>query len=163
MERWFNANTMPGIVKWLVGSLLLGTMIILFPALFGEGYPSVSALANNKPEQLFMGSPLFSVISVNVWMLGLGILLIAIIKVFAVSLTLNAGGNGGNFAPALLVGACVGFSFSYLSDATGWMSLPTEHFCLVAMAGVLTGIFHSPLTAVFLIAEITGGYDLIIR
>lgn len=162
MERWFNANTMPGIVKWLVGSLLLGTMIILFPALFGEGYPSVSALANNKPEQLFMGSPLFSVISVNVWMLGLGILLIAIIKVFAVSLTLNAGGNGGNFAPALLVGACVGFSFSYLSDATGWMSLPTEHFCLVAMAGVLTGIFHSPLTAVFLIAEITGGYDLII-
>lgn len=162
MERWSNASKMPALVRWLQGSLMLGALIILFPAFFGEGYPSISALAGNRPVQLFTGSPLYEVITGNVWMLGLGILAISVLKVFAVSFTLNSGGNGGNFAPSLLVGACVGFSFSYLSDATGWVSLPTDHFCLVAMAGVLTGIFHSPLTAVFLIAEITGGYDLII-
>lgn len=145
-----------------VGCILLGVLIIIFPALFGEGYSSIKLLALNKPDLFFDGSVLKHFFSQNVWTLGLAILLVGLVKVFAVSFTLNAGGNGGNFAPALLVGACLGFSFAFLINATGLANLPTSNFCLVAMAGVLTGIFHAPLTAIFLIAEITGGYDLII-
>lgn len=148
--------------RLLVGGALLGGLILLFPALFGEGYPSIKELALNKPGLLFDGSPLQEVVSSTPWSLGLAILAVGIIKVFAVSLTLNAGGNGGNFAPALLAGACLGFSFAFLTNATGLTNLPASNFCLVAMAGMLTGIFHSPLTGVFLIAEITGGYELII-
>ena len=148
--------------RLLVGGALLGGLILLFPALFGEGYPSIKELALNKPGLLFDGSPLQEIVSSTPWSLGLAILGVGIIKVFAVSLTLNAGGNGGNFAPALLAGACLGFSFAFLTNATGLTNLPASNFCLVAMAGMLTGIFHSPLTGVFLIAEITGGYELII-
>lgn len=148
--------------RLLVGCLLLGGMIILFPALFGEGYSSIKALALFRPEELFSGSPLLEFILGARWVLGLAVLLVGLVKVFAVSFTLNAGGNGGNFAPALLVGACLGFSFAFLMNITGFADLPPSNFCLVAMAGVLTGIFHAPLTGVFLIAEITGGYDLII-
>ncbi|HEV8512983.1 MAG TPA: chloride channel protein, partial [Cyclobacteriaceae bacterium] len=114
-------------------------------------------------EQLFKGSPLSDLMANNErWILGISILLVGIVKVFAVSFTLSAGGNGGNFAPSLLVGACLGFSFAFLNNTLGLSNLPTSNFCLVAMAGVLTGIFHSPLTAIFLIAEITGGYELMI-
>jgi chloride channel protein, CIC family len=148
--------------RLLAGGVLLGILILVFPALFGEGYSSIIDLALFRPDQLFNGSPLQSIFTQTEWVLGLMVLLIALVKVFAVSFTLNAGGNGGNFAPALLAGACVGFSFAYLLNNTGLTNLPTSNFCLVAMAGLLTGIFHAPLTGVFLIAEITGGYDLII-
>lgn len=151
-----------GLSRLLVGSALLGSLILLFPALFGEGYPSIKELALSKPSQLFDGSPIQEFVVRTPWTLGLAILSIAFVKAFAVSLTLTAGGNGGNFAPALLTGACLGFSFAFLGNAAGLTHLPISNFCLVAMAGMLTGIFHAPLTAVFLIAEITGGYDLII-
>jgi CIC family chloride channel protein len=146
----------------IAGCLLLGGLILLFPALFGEGYSSIIDLALSRPSQLFKGSPLFDFFSQSQWMIGIAVLLVGLIKVFAVSLTLNSGGNGGNFAPALLVGSCIGFSFAFLINTSGLTTLPTSNFCLVAMAGLLTGIFHSPLTGVFLIAEITGGYELII-
>lgn len=148
--------------RLLMGCLLLGCMVVLFPALFGEGYSSIKALAMFKPDELFTGSPLVELITSAPWILGLAILIVGLVKVFAVSFTLNAGGNGGNFAPALLVGACTGFSFAFLINTSGFTNLPTSNFCLVAMAGVLTGIFHAPLTGIFLIAEITGGYELII-
>ncbi|HTJ50040.1 MAG TPA: chloride channel protein [Cyclobacteriaceae bacterium] len=151
-----------GIAKLFGGVILLGGLIVLFPALFGEGYSSITALAYSKPSQLLNGSPLKEFFLHSEWSLGLAILITALIKVFAVSFTLNAGGNGGNFAPSLLVGACLGFSFAFLFNLTGISHLPTSNFCLVAMAGVLTGIFHAPLTGIFLIAEITGGYELII-
>jgi chloride channel protein, CIC family len=161
-ERIFTNFFRSAFTRLLVGAALLGGLILLFPALFGEGYPSIKELALNKPSQLFDGSPLQEIVSSTPWSLGLAILAVGIIKVFAVSFTLNAGGNGGNFAPALLAGACLGFSFAFLTNATGLTNLPASNFCLVAMAGMLTGIFHSPLTGVFLIAEITGGYELII-
>ncbi len=161
-ENFFTKFFQSALTRLLVGGALLGGLILIFPALFGEGYPSIKELALNKPDQLFDGSPLQELVSGSPWSLGLAILAVGIIKVFAVSLTLNAGGNGGNFAPALLAGACIGFSFAFLSNATGLTDLPASNFCLVAMAGMLTGIFHSPLTGVFLIAEITGGYELII-
>ena len=151
-----------GAWHWFAGCLFLGGLILLFPALFGEGYSSIRDLALSRPKQLFSGSPLLGFVSQSEWMIGLAILFVGFIKVFAVSFTLNSGGNGGNFAPALLVGSCVGFSFAFLLNTTGLTTLPTSNFCLVAMAGLLTGIFHSPLTGVFLIAEITGGYELMI-
>ncbi len=158
ITRFFKAP----LARMVIGCLLLGGLIVLFPAFFGEGYSSITSLALYKPDRLFIGSPLFHFVSSAPLVLGLAILLVALVKVFAVSFTLNAGGNGGNFAPSLLVGACLGFSFAFLLNTSGLTQLPTSNFCLVAMAGVLTGIFHAPLTGVFLIAEITGGYELMI-
>ncbi len=150
------------ILRLFVGGALLGGLIFLFPALFGEGYSSIKALAIARPGQLFAGSPLQNFIRQEEWIIGLSVLTIALIKVFAVSLTLSSGGNGGNFAPSLLVGSCVGFAFAFLINLTGFAHLPISNFSVVGMAGALTGIFHAPLTAIFLIAEITGGYELII-
>lgn len=162
MEALFKRFFRSPYLKLLMGSALLGLMIVVFPSLFGEGYTSIKLLALNTPNEFFVGSILGEFFLQNKWILGVSILLVGVVKVFAVSFTLNAGGNGGNFAPSLLVGACLGFSMSYLINLTDWVSLPTSNFCLVAMAGVLTGVFHSPLTAIFLIAEITGGYELMI-
>jgi CIC family chloride channel protein len=84
------------------------------------------------------------------------------LKVFATGLTLSSGGNGGNFAPSLFLGSYVGFFFSKFLNLTGLTHLPISNFTMVGMAGILSGLFHAPLTAIFLIAEITGGYDLMI-
>jgi CIC family chloride channel protein len=161
-EGLFKRRLRSGFAKLAVGGLLLGVLIVFFPAFFGEGYTSVKALAAHDPGQLFSGSPLNHEFMSTPWTIALAVMTVGLAKVFAVSFTLNGGGNGGNFAPSLLVGSCIGFSFASLVNATGFGNLPTSNFSLVAMAGVLTGIFHAPLTAIFLIAEITGGYDLII-
>lgn len=161
-EHAFKKIFRSDLLRVIAGGSLLGLMIILFPALFGEGYSSIKSLASGIPEQLITGSPLYNFMTRDAWMLGFSVMAIALVKVFAVSLTLSAGGNGGNFAPSLLIGSCIGFAFAFLINLTGWAYLPIANFCLVAMAGTLTGIFHAPLTAIFLIAEITGGYDLMI-
>jgi CIC family chloride channel protein len=85
-----------------------------------------------------------------------------LLKVFATSITLGSGGNGGNFAPSLFMGSYIGFFFSTLLNLIGLTNLPISNFTMVGMAGILSGLFHAPLTAIFLIAEITGGYDLMI-
>jgi CIC family chloride channel protein len=84
------------------------------------------------------------------------------IKVFATGITLGSGGNGGNFAPSLFLGSYAGFLFSKSLNLIGFTKLPVSNFTLVGMAGILSGLFHAPLTAIFLIAEITGGYNLMI-
>lgn len=160
-ESWLTKLVPSRVLRFLIGVTVLGGLIMLFPPLFGEGYVSIVTLATLNPQQLAATSPLADYVRHPV-SLGIFILGIGLIKVFAVSCTLTAGGNGGNFAPALLVGACIGFAFAFLSNASGFTALPASNFTVVAMAGVLTGIFHSPLTAIFLIAEITGGYELII-
>jgi CIC family chloride channel protein len=85
-----------------------------------------------------------------------------LLKVFATGITLGSGGNGGNFAPSLFLGSYAGFLFSKIINTLGIAHLPISNFTLVGMAGILSGLFHAPLTAIFLIAEITGGYDLMI-
>ncbi len=158
----FFAKFIPSkLLRFVTGVIILGGLILVFPPLFGEGYGSIITLATLDPQRLTTTSPLAPWLDHSV-ALGLFILGVGLMKVFAVSCTLSAGGNGGNFAPALLVGACIGFGYAFLFNASGFTSLPTSNFCVVAMAGVLTGIFHAPLTAIFLIAEITGGYELII-
>lgn len=162
LENFFQHTIRSNVTRFLIGVTLLGVLIAIFPPLLGEGYSSIITLATLDPGQIFQGSPLLAFVAHHPVRIGLLVLFIGLVKVLAVSCTLNAGGNGGNFAPSLLVGACIGFAYSFLINTTGFAALPTSNFSLVAMAGVLTGIFHAPLTAIFLIAEITGGYDLMI-
>lgn len=148
------------IPKAIVGGLLLALLIWLFPPLFGEGYESIKILANDDARLLFKDSFLFSNIQNNLTLLIL-LTIVGLLKVIATSITLGSGGNGGNFAPSLFTGAYLGFIFSGFLNLTGFFETPTANFTVVAMAGVLSGVFYAPLTAIFLIAEITGGYDLI--
>lgn len=151
-NRWTRAIT---------GGLLLFVMVLLFPPLFGEGYQTIKQLAELDAGQLFRTSILAPLMQSN----GLHLTLLAMlifVKPFAAAVTLGSGGNGGNFAPALFVGACVGFVFARIVNLIGITYIPESNFTLVAMAGILSGIFYAPLTAIFLIAEITGGYELMI-
>ena len=146
--------------KAILGSLVLGALIFVFPPLFGEGYDSVrlllagdaGALANYAPMQLQLGAW-------NIVLLAAGLLLF---KVVAVGLTLGAGGNGGMFGPSLFIGAMLGFAFSHAINLAGIAHLNEVNFTVVGMAAMLSGTIHVPLTAIFLIAEITGGYALFV-
>ena len=148
-------------VRALTGGLLLFVILLLFPPLFGEGYETIKKLANLAPETLFHNSILYSVVETNQQNIVLLALLI-FVKPIAAAVTIGSGGNGGNFAPALFVGAYVGFVFARVVNMMGFTHIPESNFTLVAMAGILSGIFYAPLTAIFLIAEITGGYELMI-
>jgi chloride channel protein, CIC family len=153
---------LPGTFTRLIcGGVLLGGLIFLFPSLFGDGYSTITNLAQQSPEKLFENS-LIGAVEDRQFMLILTVFVLSLVKVFAVGLTLGSGGNGGNFAPSLFVGACLGFAFSSFMVMAGFDHVTVANFTLVGMAGVLTGVFHSPLTAIFLIAEVTGGYGLMI-
>ena len=147
--------------KALVGGLGLAVLILLFPSFFGEGYDSIKILSDLKPEKLFEHSILSGFIS-NHWLVILFVMLAMLFKVFAAAFTIGGGGNGGNFAPSLFVGAYLGFAYAAAINLLGITTLPVSNFAIVAMAGILSGVFHAPLTGIFLIAEITGGYELMI-
>lgn len=147
-------------LRWLLGGISLGLMIFFFPPLFGEGYESIKMMAADHIPDIFKNSPLY-LMSYNEWTMPLMLLGIVFLKVFATSATIGMGGVGGNFAPSLFVGAFLGCVFVKLFQLVG-VSLPINNFTLVAMAGILSGVFHAPLTSIFLIAEISGGYGLII-
>jgi len=147
--------------KWVVGSIALAFLFALFPSLFGEGYESIKALSEFRTDDLFKDSLILNFIN-NKWVLLIFILVTLLLKTFAAAITLGSGGNGGNFAPSLFVGAYLGFAFSFFLTLLGFNNIPVSNFTIVAMAGILSGVFHAPLTAIFLIAEITGGYELII-
>lgn len=156
------AKYLPGtFMRLLVGGLLLGGLIFVFPPLFGDGYLTVSALAKQDLSKLFDNS-LMGPVGDRQGLVVITIFVLALVKVFAVGITLGSGGNGGNFAPSLFVGACLGFAFASSLVMAGFDKVTVANFTLVGMAGMLTGVFHSPLTAIFLIAEVTGGYGLMI-
>lgn len=157
------AKYLPGTVaRLLIGGALLGGLIFVFPALFGDGYITITALAEQKPGMLFENSFMTRIVEDRQVVLIVTVFVLSLVKVFAVGLTLGSGGNGGNFAPSLFVGACLGFALSSLLVIAGFERVTVPNFTLVGMAGVLTGVFHSPLTGIFLIAEATGGYELMI-
>lgn len=161
VEHFFSKRKRNSFRRALFGSVFLGLLIFVFPTLFGEGYESIKILADNQPEHLVENS-IFERFSEQKWVLLVFISATMLIKVFATGITLGAGGNGGNFAPSLFVGSYLGFSVAYLCNIIGIAKLPIGNFTLVGMAGILSGLFHAPLTAIFLIAEITGGYELIV-
>jgi CIC family chloride channel protein len=160
-ERFFARLKFGPYKKALFGSSILALIIFIFPTLFGEGYESIKILSENDPGKL-LENTLFSDFRNNSWALLIFVGLTLLLKVFATGITLGSGGNGGNFAPSLFLGSYVGFFFSKLMNLTGLTKLPVSNFTLVGMAGILSGLFHAPLTAIFLIAEITGGYNLMI-
>ncbi|MFC5284264.1 chloride channel protein [Pedobacter alpinus] len=147
--------------KALFGGLIIAILCFAFPPLFGEGYGSVKSLASGNPQEILKGSFFYS-IGYNDWMLILFVGLIFLMKVFATSITLASGGSGGNFAPSLFTGAFFGFFFSTVINKLTFLNLPVSNFTLVAMCGILSGVMYAPLTGIFLIAEVTGGYELII-
>lgn len=150
-----------GWVRAVTGGLLLFVILLVFPPLFGEGYQTIRQLAERDAAELFRNSVLYPLLADNRHHIILLALLI-FIKPLAAAITVGSGGNGGNFAPALFVGAYLGFVFARVVNLAGIARIPESNFTLVAMAGILSGIFYAPLTAIFLIAEITGGYELMI-
>jgi CIC family chloride channel protein len=133
----------------------------MFPTLFGEGYQSIKYLADLQPENILNNS-CFEKFKTNQWLVLSSVGLLILIKPIATGLTVGSGGNGGNFAPSLFVGAYLGFFFASTVNKMGLGQLPIINFTIVGMAGILSGLYHAPLTAIFLIAEITGGYTLMI-
>ncbi|MFT3796098.1 chloride channel protein [Flavobacterium sp.] len=159
-EHFFSRLKFGPYKKALIGACILSLLIFAFPTLFGEGYESIRTLSESDPGQL-LENTLFSEFRNNQLMLLLFVGLTMLMKAFATGITLGSGGNGGNFAPSLFLGSYAGFFFSRVLNLTGF-HLPVSNFTMVGMAGILSGLFHAPLTAIFLIAEITGGYDLMI-
>lgn len=147
--------------KALIGGLILCFLIFLIPSFFGEGYESIKTLSEPHPERL-LENTILNGSRDNPWVLLLFVCAAALLKVFATGITLGSGGNGGNFAPSLFLGSYVGFFFSKFINLIGLKEIPISNFTIVGMAGVLSGLFHAPLTAIFLIGEITGGYTLMI-
>ncbi len=161
IESLFEKSKLNLYSKALIGGLILAALILLFPSLFGEGYDSITDLSQQHADQLMINS-LFTDFKNNEWVVLIFVGVVMMVKVVATAITIGSGGNGGNFAPALFVGAYLGYFFSRLVTMLGITRLPEGNFTIVAMSGMLSGIFYAPLTAIFLILEITGGYGLMI-
>ncbi len=149
-------------VRVLKGGLVLGILIFIFPPLFGEGYSGMRSLLSGNPGELLNNSFFGSFID-DTGLLFIGFLvMVFMFKAVATSLTTGAGGVGGVFAPSLFIGGLAGFVFSRFINIVSWYNISERNFALVGMAGLIAGVIHAPLTAIFLIAEITGGYELFI-
>jgi len=148
-------------IKIITGGIVLGLLIFLLPPLYGEGYKTVESLFEGNAAKLFEKG-LFYDFRNTEWFVLIFVFSIIMLKVFATAITIGAGGNGGTIAPSLFTGALVGFLFSRMLNLTGLVQLNETNFVAVGMAGVLAGVIHAPLTGIFLIAEVTGGYALIV-
>lgn len=147
-------------LRLLVGGALLGLLIFIFPSLFGEGYEALMDVLRGNGESIINHS-IFSHFIRNKFLFLLLLLLILVFKVIAMSATTGSGGVGGIFAPSLFMGGISGFFIArFINSLTGF-NVSESNFSLVGMAGLMAGVMHAPLTAIFLIAEITGGYELL--
>jgi CIC family chloride channel protein len=146
--------------RWAVSALALGILILLFPPLYGEGYGSLISLLNNNVEGA-VDSMIYTSLSGNVWFIPIFFTAVLLLKVFAMSFTNAGGGVGGTFGPTLFMGGVLGFVISRFINLSGVSLLPESNFALVGMAGLMAGVMQAPMTAIFLIAEITGGYELL--
>ena len=147
-------------VKWLLCSIGVGLCILLFPPLFGEGYNFLGNLLGGKPWSFDGESPLAFLLH-KPWGVPLFVLLVLLVKIVSMTLTNAGGGVGGTFGPTLFTGALAGFVVARTISLLG-MPLPEQNFVLVGMAGLMAGVMQAPMTAIFLIAEVTGGYDLLL-
>ena len=146
--------------RYLISAAVLSLLIFLFPPLYGEGYDSVNILLDGQYTQLLDGS-IFEAFSSSYWVVFAFFLLTVLFKVFASVATNSGGGCGGLFAPTLFVGGLTGFLFSYLVNYFSSMRvfISPKNYILLGMAGLMAGVMHAPLTGVFLIAELSGGYN----
>ncbi|MFR9533816.1 MAG: chloride channel protein [Rikenellaceae bacterium] len=147
--------------KWIVGGVIIGLLIYIFPPLYGEGYEGITALMNGRPDKLFDNSLFYAYRGVD-WVVILFVLATMLFKVIAMASTTAAGGVGGTFAPSLFLGAFSGAFVALLFNSAFEWELSVVSFTLVGMAGVMSGVMNAPLTSIFLIAELSGGYELFI-
>lgn len=147
--------------RWLIGAIAMGVLVFLFPPLYGEGYGSLTSMLNNNPIEMaggIIGEHFFT----NKWLMLLFFTAILLVKVYATAFTNAGGGVGGTFGPTLFTGGVAGFVLGRFINLTGIHVIPEANFVLVGMGGLMAGVMQAPMTAIFLIAEITGGYDLLI-
>jgi len=159
LQDWFDKQN-NSLYKWLIGGSTLGLLIFLFPSLYGEGYEAINGCLHGTNEHLFNNSLFYNLKDNMFWVFTIFGLVI-IFKAIATSVTFGAGGVGGIFAPTLFIGANTGLLFAQVLNYFGFKELPYSNFALVGMVGLIAGVLHAPLTAIFLVAEITGGYSLI--
>ncbi len=148
-------------IRLILGGLVLGSLIFLFPPFFGEGYDTIMVLLEDNIGSV-IDSSVFGFLHGSFWPVTLLMVSLLLFKVVATSSTNGAGGVGGIFAPTLFIGGVNGYLLATVLNKLVNINLPDNRFVLVGMAGAMAGVMHAPLTAIFLIAEITGGYDLLI-
>ncbi len=148
-------------VKWIVGGIVIGLLLFIFPPLYGEGYESITALMHGDPIRLFENS-LFFEFRYYDWAILLFLVATMFFKVIAMASTTAAGGIGGTFAPSLFIGAFTGASLATACNMLFGWDLSIVSFTLVGMSGVMSGVMNAPLTSIFLIAELSSGYGLFI-
>ncbi|WP_448700045.1 chloride channel protein [Mucilaginibacter sp. AW1-3] len=148
-------------IRAIIGGLMLGLIILAFPPLLGEGYHYIQQVLNGNVDALKEQSLFPDWLSHPTAMIAF-IAGLVLLKIIATGITLGSGGNGGTFAPSMFTGAFLGLFVAFTVNQTGLMHLNTSNFIAVGMAGAISGVLHAPLTAIFLIAEITGGYVLFI-
>ena len=161
IENIFRCYSNP-YVKFVIGASMLSVLIFLFPPMYGEGYDTIELLLNGVSASDWNKVMNNSLFYGHGNLLILYLFLIILFKVFASSATNGGGGCGGIFAPSLFLGCIAGFIFSYVCNEfhIGNIYIPEKNFALMGMAGLMSGVMHAPLTGIFLIAELTGGYDL---
>lgn len=147
-------------LRWFLSAISIGILIFFLPPLYGEGYESLSDLLNGSYRDA-IGTTYFGAFITKEWVFPLFFLLVFVFKVFSMSFTNAGGGVGGTFGPTLFMGGILGFIVAKSMNLWG-LNLPETNFVLVGMAGLMAGVMQAPLTAIFLIAEITGGYSLLI-
>lgn len=146
--------------KWAMCAVGLGLLIFLFPPLYGQGYDALHTLLNGREFVLERDTPLSFMMN-SAWGVPLFFLLILFFKIVAMTLTNSGGGVGGTFGPTLFAGAVLGFVVARCFNLCG-LAVPEQNFVLVGMAALMAGVMQAPMTAIFLIAEISGGYELLI-
>lgn len=160
MENIFRKRIHTPLLRTIVGGVILAGLVFIFPPLYGEGYDAINGLLDGDPSNIVNGSIFFND-GRQVWFILLFVGLIVLFKAFATSATNGGGGVGGTFAPSLFVGCMTGFFFAFLMDHLGLGAmLSVKNFALMGMAGVMAGVMHAPLMAIFLTAEMTGGFQL---
>jgi len=161
VEHWFQWMKLSKMHRAMVGGALLSILCVLLPPLFGEGYDAIKAFNNGQTSAILHNS-FFRYFDVKEWTVIVFLGLICVLKAFATPITLFGGGNGGNFAPSLFAGGTLGYLFALLCKLVGFEGVPETNLVLAGMAGVMSGVLYAPLTAIFLIAESSFGYDLFI-
>ena len=149
-------------IRWAVSASCLGLLIFLFPPLFGEGYEILHEFLNGGTVNM-EGQTVLAFFMRKAWLVPVFFMLVLLLKVFSMSFTNAGGGVGGTFGPTLFIGAIAGFVVSRTINLIGGAGIvPEQNFVLVGMAGLMAGVMQAPMTAIFLIADMTGGYDLLI-
>lgn len=161
IEHFFHRLKWTALQRAILGGVLVSALCVALPPLFGEGYTSVKSLASGNGEAILQNS-FFRYLPIQSWMLLVFTGCVCLLKALAASVTIQSGGNGGNFAPSLFAGGFLGFFYAMVCQQMGLANIPVTNLVIVGMAGVMAGVMYAPLTAIFLIAESSSGYDLFI-